>query len=135
MEDLSKNTQEEQSEIPEKLNVSNINHSILNRDLSKEINLEEIFWKVFHDNGLPKPTHCLAEITHKAVKEAMREACRQTLELATKNACVDVKKRSQFGKYRKWQNVKEGEEIDLFSYEMQCFVDKNSILDTFNQIK
>ena len=37
MEDLNKNTQEEQSEIPEKLNVSNINHSILNRDLSKEI--------------------------------------------------------------------------------------------------
>jgi hypothetical protein len=103
--------------------------------MSKEINLEEILWESFHNNGIPKSTHTLAEITQKAVKEAMKEACRQTLELTTKNACVDVKKRSQFGKYRKWQNVKEGEEVDLFSYEMQCFVDKNSILDTFNQIK
>ena len=134
MEDLGKNTQEKQSEIPEKLNVSDINHSILNRDLSKEINLEEILKKeIFFDTEDISVAY--DDKGKRQILKAMKEACRQTLELATKNACVDVKKRSQFGKYRKWQNVKEGEEVDLFSYEMQCFVDKNSILDTFNQIK
>jgi predicted aldo/keto reductase-like oxidoreductase len=102
--------------------------------MSKEINLEEIFKKeIFFDTEDISVAY--DDKGKRQILKAMKEACRQTLELATKNACVDVKKRSQFGKYKKWQNVKEGEEVDLFSYEMQCFVDKNSILDTFNQIK
>lgn len=54
----------------------------------KKINLEEILWDSFRNNGIPKPTHSLAEITQKAVKQAMKEACRQALELAAENSQI-----------------------------------------------
>lgn len=59
--------------------------------MEKKINLEEILWDSFHKFGIPKPTHTLAEITQKAVKDAMKEACKQILELAAENAetCED----------------------------------------------
>lgn len=100
----------------------------------KTINLEEILWKSFYNNNIPKPTHTLAEITQKAVKEAMKEACRQTIELAAENAEIEMNKKSQYGKYRKWQKVKDKEEVDLFSYEVKYLVNRQSILNTINQI-
>lgn len=79
----------------------------------RKINLEEILWKSFYNNGIPKPTHSLAEITQKAVKEAMKEACRQILELVAENA-----------------------EVTINSIEdLKLIVDKQSILDTINQIE
>lgn len=39
-----------------------------------------------------------------------------------------MKKKSNYGKSRKWQKVKE-DEVDLFAYEVMYFVDKNSILN------
>ena len=43
---------------------------------------------------------------------------------------IDMKKKSNYGKSRKWQKVKE-DEVDLFAYEVMYFVDKNSILNCF----
>jgi hypothetical protein len=50
---------------------------------------------------------------------------------------IKVEKKSQHGKYRKWQTVKEGEEVDLFNYDMQQSADVKSILNVYplNQIK
>lgn len=70
----------------------------------------------------------------KIVSSIIYEVCKKTLELAAENAVIGAKKKSQFGKYRKWQNVKENEEVDLFHYEMQYFVDKQSILNILTQI-
>ena len=56
----------------------------------KKINLEEILWKAFHNNGIPKPEHSISKITHKAVKEAMKEACNQVIDLCADNADADV---------------------------------------------
>ena len=47
-------------------------------------------------------------------------------EFVANNSDISVKKKSNFGKYRKWQNCTE-EEVDLFSYEMKYSVDKQSI--------
>ena len=65
----------------------------------------------------------------------MKEACKQTLELAAENVQVDMMKKSQYGKYRKWQKTKKGEEVDMFSYDLKWIVDKQSIINTINQIK
>ena len=62
-------------------------------------------------------------------KEYARLKCKELLEIVAENAEIKVMKKSQFGKSRKWQKVKEGEEIDLFSYEMQSTVDKDSIFN------
>lgn len=50
------------------------------------------------------------------------------LEIAAEKAEIGMKKKSHHGKYRKWQKVKE-DEVDLFSYEVQYFVNKESILN------
>lgn len=54
--------------------------------MEQKINLEQILWDSFHKFGIPKPTHTLAEVTQKAVKDAMKEAVRQGLDLAAENA-------------------------------------------------
>lgn len=66
----------------------------------------------------------------KIVKEYVAEV----LKLAAERAKLSVKKKSVHGKYRKWQNTKEDEEVDLFSYDMQYFVDKDSILNIINEL-
>ena len=55
------------------------------------------------------------------------EQIKKHLEIAANEAKVESKKKSQFGKSRKWQKVKDDEGVDLFSYEMQFFVNKQSI--------
>lgn len=52
------------------------------------------------------------------------------LEVAAEKAEIGMKKKSQYGKYRKWQKVRRDEEVDLFTYEVQYFVDKESILNS-----
>jgi hypothetical protein len=50
------------------------------------------------------------------------------LKIAAEKAEIGMKKKSNYGTHRKWQKVKE-EEVDLFAYEVQYFVDKDSILN------
>ena len=67
-------------------------------------------------------------------EEAMIEFAKLHVEAALVSASkVDIKveKRSQYGKYRKWQKVKENEEFDLFQFEMKSSPDKVSILKSY----
>ncbi len=61
------------------------------------------------------------------LKEYAEQEVKKHLEIAANEAKVEPKKKSQFGKSRKWQKVKYDEGVDLFSYEMQFFVNKQSI--------
>lgn len=65
----------------------------------------------------------------KMMKEYTKIKCEELLEIVSEKASISCKKKSQFGKYRKWQKVKDDEEIDLFSYEVQYSVNKDSILN------
>ena len=50
---------------------------------------------------------------------------------AASEVYIKVQKKSQHGKYRKWQTVKEGEEVDLFNFDMHYSADKKSILNAY----
>jgi hypothetical protein len=66
--------------------------------------------------------------------ENMIEFAKLHVQAALKEASevyIKVEKKSQYGKYRKWQKVKEGEEVDLFNYQMQYSQDKKSILNAY----
>jgi hypothetical protein len=64
-----------------------------------------------------------------AMKEYARLKCEELLKIVAENAQIKVEKKSQYGKSRKWQKVKENEEFGLFDYEMRTSVDKSSILN------
>lgn len=67
-------------------------------------------------------------------EQRMIEFTRLHVEAALKAASevyIKVQKKRQYGKYRKWQTVKEGEEVDLFKYEIQYSADKKSILNSY----
>lgn len=72
----------------------------------KKINLEEILNKFCIVEGYIYPVRDL--------KDSMKEACRQVLELAAENADVIVYSQGALG---------------------QCNVDKQSILNTINQVE
>lgn len=77
----------------------------------KKINLEEIFKNNFTH------TECFIDYDKSGLRcilEVMKEACRQTLELAVENARVSV------------------EPVDM--YRDAYFVNKQSILNTINQV-
>lgn len=57
--------------------------------------------------------------------------CEAQLKTILENVKIKGKKKSQFGKSRKWQNIKENEEVDLFSYEVQYLVGKDSIINAY----
>ena len=59
--------------------------------------------------------------------EFTRIKCQDLLEIVADKAEIGMKKKSNYGSHRKWQKVKEGE-VDLFAFEVQYFVDKDSIL-------
>ena len=91
--------------------------------MDKKINLEEILITVFD----PVSWYCstrrqdlqLAITLNPSldeIKQAMKEACRQTLELAAENAEVEIEERM-------------GQKTGL------VWVDKQSILNTINQIE
>jgi hypothetical protein len=94
----------------------------------KQINLLEILIKHI-------PTELYDPGLDKYYLSAMLEACEDTVDLCAENADIDMKKRSQYGKYRKRQNTKEGEDVDLFSYEVKYLVDEESILKVKKLIK
>ena len=96
--------------------------------MEKKINLQEILWESFQNNDIPKPTHTLAEITQKAVKEAMKEACRQVLELAAENAkCGEL--------YIFGSSDDEGRISEYDLHGLTCSVNEQSILNTINQVE
>lgn len=62
-------------------------------------------------------------------QQCLKLKCQELLEIVAEKAEVKTEKKSQYGKSRKWQKVKDGEEFDLFKYEMRNSVDKDSILN------
>jgi hypothetical protein len=91
----------------------------------KEINLEEIMQK--HVDP-----HCfLKKGCYESVIEAMKEACRQTLELAAENAMTDIVDHEEW----KISNL-PGYERGIMEVILPVYgVNEQSILDTINQIK
>ena len=73
-------------------------------------------------------TYFNSMISHSGYIKAMGEYADYVLSIAAEKAKIDMKKKSNYGKSRKWQKVKE-DEVDLFAYEVMYFVDKNSILN------
>jgi hypothetical protein len=69
-------------------------------------------------------------LIEKAMKEYTELKCKELLEIVAEKAKIKTEKKSQYGKYRKWQKVKDDEEFDLFDYEMRNSVDKDSILNS-----
>lgn len=79
----------------------------------KTIDLEELFEK----KGIKNSTsHHNYEYLYKTILEVTKEACRQTLEIAADNATVVI-------------------ETCMGQKTGDVWVDKESILDTINQIK
>jgi hypothetical protein len=91
---------------------------------------EEFFFDYSIDNEYDNlSVNCKQEISYKAI-----EFAKLHVQAALKEASevyIKVEKKSQYGKYRKWQKVKEGEEVDLFNYHMQYSQDKKSILNAY----
>ncbi len=67
-------------------------------------------------------------VMEEAMKEYAQRKCKELLEIVAEKADIGMKKKSNYGTHRKWQNVKE-DEVDLFDYQVQYFVDKDSILN------
>jgi hypothetical protein len=65
------------------------------------------------------------------ILEFAKMKVKEALQVAAESAIIKVQKKSPFGKYRKWKNVKE-DEVDLFNYIVQYSVDKDSILNAYN---
>ena len=67
------------------------------------------------------------------IKEIQIDTIKETVKTCADSAILKGKQKSQHGKYRKWQNIKE-EEVDLFSYEVQYFVYTDSILEVADKL-
>ena len=59
----------------------------------------------------------------------MDEYASYVLSVAVEKAEIEVKKKSNYGKYRKWQKVKDDEDWDVFDYQVMYSVKKESILN------
>jgi len=107
----------------------------------RKINLEEILTKVFE----PSPQDCstpsqdlqLAVTLNpdiSRIKEAMKEACKQVLELAAENAELDTSSIKPPGLIPDIYNCSFAG-IDALGEELWYSIDKQSILNTINQIE
>lgn len=76
-----------------------------------KINLEKIILDTY-GCATKKEFLLIYDISIQMIKDIMKEACRQTLELAAENA-----------------------ELEFGENEDEIFIDKQSILDTINQIE
>lgn len=96
--------------------------------------VEDKFNKYF--KTFPKYGTYLAEDWKKEIikisKQYTKLKCQELLQIVSEKAVIKIEKKSQYGKYRKWQKIKDNEEFDLFDYEMKSSVDKNSILNAVN---
>lgn len=87
----------------------------------KEINLDQIL-----EENAPITCSVLTTGSVNSIKAAMMEACKQILELAAKNARLDYAD--------SFDEVPEGV-ISENTERGYIFIDKQSILDTINQVK
>lgn len=86
--------------------------------------------EVLDDYGCPDvPFDENVTMYYPAIIDAMKEYAKEALRDAAEKSVLKLRKKSQYGKYRKWQKVKDEEEIDLFSYEVEYSVDKDSIIN------
>ena len=65
----------------------------------------------------------------KSMEEYAYLKCKELLKIVAKKAEIKVEKKSYYGKYRKWQKVKDDEAFDMFDYETKFSVDKDSIIN------
>lgn len=93
--------------------------------MKKEINLEEILESELtgHMYAIVDDTESMKEF----IFDAMLSACKQTLELAAENACINVDSQN---KGTLFITIIAGE-----SCETYIEINKQSILETINQIK
>lgn len=106
--------------------------------MEKKINLEEILYK--HYNLMfaaysvkDKDNKFTPVVDRNGALNAMKEACRQSLELAAENAENNVK-----GKYVDWINWFSKDEISFSSDDSETVIvkiNKQSIINTINQIE
>ena len=99
----------------------------------EEINLEEILtkWVSYNLQQLGKSKEASDAVAKTSIKgggywyilEAMKEACKQVLELAAENA------------EEEFSDIQEWSEFHQKYINPICGVDKNSILKTINQVK
>ena len=100
---------------------------------------EEYFEKRYEEIGINHVDEIDGEDVLIAIEFAKLHLEAQ-LEAILKNVKLDMKKKSLYNKKSRWKKVplKEQEEgVDIFSYECQTFVDKNSIIKAYplNNIK
>lgn len=84
----------------------------------EKVNLEEIAQNIVPLGAIGNPNF------KRGILEAMKEACKQTLELAAQNANMITIKVL-------WDDPKEGDE----AYKGVSIIDKQSILNTINQVE
>lgn len=98
----------------------------------RKINLEEILDGVKLENGATFSSYISKNgDIYRIVKIAMKEACRQTLELAAENA--ELEERDYRKNPTKISNY--GEEVCSEYEGIYYGVDKQSILSTINQVE
>ena len=103
----------------------------------RKINLEEILSKEFEGLHLLSTTNS-REVTLKAIKDAMKEACKQVLELAAENvetietSIEDWKEIDYESDFNYIPLMNEWEEIEGLN---KIIINKQSILDTIKQIE
>ncbi len=112
--------------------------------MKNEINLEEIltahireFLKDSFDESIidEKVPLWMCMMEEKSiVLKAMKEACKQTLELASKNAIIKSYCKCNL-KGSRYKELIDGETFDFDNTTQKYSIDKKSILNTINQIK
>ena len=103
----------------------------------ERINLKELFEK----KGIKNSTsHHNYEYLYKTILEVTKEACRQTLELATKNADLKIYRENMHNN-KDYERLIENEhnyadcDSNGADYHVEVIVNRESILNTINQIK
>jgi hypothetical protein len=86
--------------------------------MEKQIYLEEILCKVFYDNAIKQPNEMFSEITHQAIKCAMKKAIEEALQIASEDAEFDLYDGCMWG----------------YATSSEVYIKKQSILDTINKV-
>jgi len=117
-----------------------LNRNLMDQDFMGETYITTCNIFVDDPDDITTPEWCQFEIhvnrdtLLEIIKKIQIDTIKETCQACADNAIVDSKKKSQYGKHRKWQKVREGEEVDLFSYQMMWFVDKSSILSVAEKL-
>jgi hypothetical protein len=116
-------------------------------DKNKLPTSEEYFLNRYFSNNISEEHKKIWLLANKQAKESINIMIEFTKlhleaqkEAILKNVKLDMKKKSLYDKKSKWKKVplKQQEEgVDIFSYEVQTFIDKNSIKNAYplNNVK